>query len=48
MRFEQYLNARSLRVMGKCKQTCDYLLDDLLTRLNIRDAISEHPDIGCI
>src|SRR5258708_33053182 len=46
VRFEQYRNARSFRMLGKCQQTFDYLFDDLLARLAVRDAISKHPDEG--
>src|SRR5258708_26525137 len=48
VRFEQYLHACSFRVLSKCQQTFDYLFDDLLTRLAVRDAISKHPDGGGI
>src|SRR5260221_8669586 len=48
VRFEQYLHARSLRMVGKCQQTFDYLFNDLLTRLAVLDAISKHPDGGGI
>src|SRR2546425_11305578 len=48
VRFEQYLNPRSFRMLGKGQQTLDYLSDDLLARLAVRDAISEHPDVGRI
>src|SRR5437879_3275623 len=41
VRFEQDLHACSFRVVGKCKQTCDYLFDDLLSRLDVWNAISE-------
>ncbi len=48
VRFEQYLNARSFRMLGKCQQTFDDLFDDLLARLAVRNAIPKHPDGGCL
>src|SRR6266516_795535 len=46
--FEQYLNPRSFRMLGKGQQTLNDLSDDLLARLDVWDTISEHPDGGCI